>query len=91
LGTIADGARCSLASQHQMVVGSILEQFNDAVAARMASNDPVAPYLVAELVRIDDETTTLDESFLTKQPDWTHDEVDSGQMPAERLGEHRTD
>ena len=91
LGTITDGARCSLATQHQLVVGSILDQFNDAVAARLASDEPVAPYVIAELVRIDDDTTTIDEAFLTKQPDWTHDEVDSGKMPAERLGDHRGD
>jgi hypothetical protein len=91
LGTITDGARCSLATQHQVVVGSILDHFATEVAARVASNDPVEPYLIAELVRIDEETATIDETFRTKQPDWTHDEVDSGQMPAERLGEHRSD
>lgn len=91
LGTIADGARCSLASQHQLVVGSILDHFAAGVSERVASNDPVEPYLVAELVRVGAETTTIDETFITKQPDWTYDEVDSGQMPAERLGEHRID
>ena len=25
-----------------------------------------------------------------KQPDWTYDEVDSGQAPADRLGDHRS-
>ena len=34
----------------------------------------VEPYLVAEVVRIDEEgDVTLDEGRRTKQPDWTHD------------------
>jgi hypothetical protein len=31
----------------------------------------------------------LDDAQRTKQPDWTHDEVDSGQWPADRLDDHR--
>jgi hypothetical protein len=33
-----------------------------------------------------DGVAVLDESQWTKQPDWTHDETDSGQAPAERYG-----
>jgi NADH-quinone oxidoreductase subunit F len=90
LGTITDGARCSLAAQHQVVVGSILEHFAKAVADQVGVNDAVEPYVLAELLRIDDGASTIDDEFVTKQPDWTHDELDSGQSPAERLGEHRT-
>jgi hypothetical protein len=31
----------------------------------------------------------LDDAQRTKQPDWTHDAVDSGQWPADRLDDHR--
>jgi len=31
----------------------------------------------------------LDEDILSRQPDWTHDEVDSGESPVERFADHR--
>ncbi|MCU1397452.1 MAG: hypothetical protein JWN62_561 [Acidimicrobiales bacterium] len=90
LDTVVVGARCSLATQHQVVVTSIFEAFPEATRAQAEVNaEPVEPYLVAELLGIDDGTTTVDESFLGKQPDWTYDERDSGQVPAERLDDHR--
>ena len=90
LDTIVVGARCSLATQHQTVVRSIFDAFPDAMRTQAEVNaPPVAPYLVAELIGIDDGTTTVDESFVHRQPDWTFAERDSGQMPAERLDDHR--
>ncbi|MCU1365412.1 MAG: hypothetical protein JWN39_1051 [Ilumatobacteraceae bacterium] len=90
LDTVVGGARCSLATQHQTVVRSIFDAFPDAMRAQAAVNaEPVAPYLVAELLGIDGATATVDESFADKQPDWTSAGRDSGQAPAERLDDHR--
>jgi hypothetical protein len=47
---------------------------------------PDDPFLVASLVDItDDGRAVVDERQRVKQPDWTFDEVDSGQSPADRL------
>ena len=90
LVTIADGARCNLASQQQAVVGAILAGWDDEVAARATGAAPaVEPYFVAEVVGIDVEgDVTLDEGRRTKQPDWTHDAPWSGSYPADELGDH---
>ncbi len=90
VATVADGARCSLATQQQAIAASLLSLFPrdvDAHVARVAS--PALPRLVAELVDIVDGDARIDEHHAAKQPDWTFDELDSGQSPAERLGEHR--
>jgi hypothetical protein len=43
--------------------------------------------LISPIVRIDDDgVALLDEDLRRKQPDWTFDEVDSGQAPADRYG-----
>jgi NADH-quinone oxidoreductase subunit F len=91
LGTVADGARCNLASQQQAVVGAILAGWDDEVVRRATgtADAAVEPYLVAEVVRIDEEgDVTLDEGRRTKQPDWTHDAPWSGSYPADELGDH---
>jgi NADH:ubiquinone oxidoreductase subunit F (NADH-binding) len=90
LRTVADGARCSLASQQQTVVGSILGRFGVEVRARVRTAAPaVDVQLITELVDIDRSGVTYDTTFPDKQPDWTYDAVDSGAAPAERLGDHR--
>jgi NADH-quinone oxidoreductase subunit F len=90
LSTIADGARCNLASQQQAVVGAILTGWGDEIARRATGTArAVEPYFVAEVVTIDDEgEVTLDEARRTKQPDWTHDDPWSGSYPADELGDH---
>ena len=90
LTTVADGARCNLASQQQAVVGAILAGWDDEVVRRATGTAPtVEPYLVAEVVAIDEEgDVTLDEGRRTKQPDWTHDVPWSGSYPADELGDH---
>jgi len=91
VATVADGARCFLASQQEVVVGSLLERFGELVDGHLDRSIPgVEPALVAELVTIDDGTPILDERFRDKQPDWTFDDTYSGQAPADRLDEHRS-
>ena len=88
--TVADGARCSLATQQQVIAASLFEQFAGDVDAHLDGRAPsVEPVLVAELVDLHDGVAVVDEHHRAKQPDWTFDAVDSGQFPAARLGEHR--
>lgn len=91
LTTVADGARCSLASQHQTVVGSILDAFPDAVASYVDLPGPGRErVLVGELVDVHDGITLIDEGMRTRQPDWSDDDVDSGATPVERLADPST-
>lgn len=101
LGTISDGARCNLARQHQVVVGSILAAFDDGVRVHLRSGAaPCEPVLISELVDLDEGAVTLDEDFLTKRADWTRTRGggvpttsspvdDPGISPVERLTDHR--
>ena len=90
IATVADGARCSLGTQQQLIAASLLEHFPDDVDAHVdGRSKPTEPRLVAELIDIADGVALLDEHHATKQPDWTYDPVDSGKSPAARLGEHR--
>ncbi|HEX2046309.1 MAG TPA: NADH-ubiquinone oxidoreductase-F iron-sulfur binding region domain-containing protein [Acidimicrobiales bacterium] len=88
--TVADGARCYLATQHQNVLASLLERFPDEVQAHLAGTAPgVEPELVAELVDIAEDHAIWDERHRQKQPDWSYDTQYSGKAPAQRFGEHR--
>jgi NADH:ubiquinone oxidoreductase subunit F (NADH-binding) len=90
IATVADSARCSLATQHQLIAASLLDQFAGDVDAHVAHQAPPArAHLVAELVGIEQGVARIDEQHRHKQPDWTYDTTDSGKSPAERLGEHR--
>lgn len=95
LATVNDGARCALAGQQQTVIGSILALTGDGAPAPAIDDDAeptAAPLLVAELVDIDAQgNATYDERFVDKQPDWTYDEVDSGQSPVDRLTDPRAE
>ncbi len=87
---VADGARCSLATQQQVLVGSLLDLFPDDVEDHLEKRKRSdAPRPVAELVTIESGVAHIDTRHAAKQPDWTYDAVDSGKVPAERLGEHR--
>ena len=87
LGTIEDGARCFLATQHRTMVASLLRRFSDDVQEDAASEgDEIVPFLVTELLDITPEgVATYDERRSQKQPDWSFDEQDSGQAPADRF------
>jgi NADH:ubiquinone oxidoreductase subunit F (NADH-binding) len=90
LQSVADSARCNLASQQQVVVGSLVDHFPDEFAAHAADGAPaVEPYPIAAIDDIVDGVVVIDPLQATKQPDWSHDAVDSGQWPAARLDDQR--
>ena len=90
LDVVAEGARCNLATQQQVVVGSILQLFPDSVRGHVtATVTGVEPAYIAEIADIVDGRAVLDPGGRTKQPDWSHDAVDSGQWPADRLDDPR--
>jgi NADH:ubiquinone oxidoreductase subunit F (NADH-binding) len=89
LRTITDGARCYLASQHQLVVASILSLYPEPVRRRIAGTEAAEPVPIAAIADLVDGAIVLDTDQATKQPDWTHDETDSGQSPADRLESSR--
>ena len=89
LETVADGARCALATQQQQVVGSLLDRFPDEVTAHLENRVPgVAPELIVELVDISESRAVWDERHRLKQPDWTYETHWSGKAPVERFAEH---
>jgi NADH-quinone oxidoreductase subunit F len=90
LTTVADGARCSLASQQQAVIGSLLKAFDSEIAAMFTPEaEPASMLLISQLVDIDEAGATIDSTFADKQPDWTYDELDSAKTPVERFTDHR--
>jgi NADH-quinone oxidoreductase subunit F len=92
VGTVVDGARCSLAAQQQTVVGSLLRAFPDRLQARLLpGSQPVETYVVAPLSDIGADGAVVDASAAGKQLDWTHDAVDSGKAPVDRFTDHRAD
>jgi NADH:ubiquinone oxidoreductase subunit F (NADH-binding) len=89
--TVGERARCSLATQHQDLIGSIIERFGPDLEAHVGryGDGATEPVLVAELRSIEDGTATLDEHHRQKQPDWSFGAEYSGKVPAERFGDHR--
>jgi NADH-quinone oxidoreductase subunit F len=83
--TVSEEARCYLAHQHQRVVDSILRLFPDELAAHVDGRRGAGrPELIVPILDIADGHAVLDEGYGRKQPDWTFDEVYSGQSPADR-------
>jgi NADH:ubiquinone oxidoreductase subunit F (NADH-binding) len=86
LTTVADGARCNLASQQQAVVGAILESWNDELVRRATADgdiEPVEPLLIAEMLDLADGEVAVDVRHRDKRPDWSYDEDWSGSYPAD--------
>jgi len=88
--TVAFGARCSLATQEQVVVASLLDAFGDELEARVEHTahrrEPVA---IVPMLDLRDGVAVLDEEHARKQPDWTFGDHWSGKAPADRLDDHR--
>ncbi|MDQ1368523.1 MAG: NADH-quinone oxidoreductase subunit [Acidimicrobiaceae bacterium] len=90
IDTVGERARCSLATQHQTVVGSILASFGADVEGHLSgSAGAVEPRLVAELEDIEGDEAVWDERHRQKQPDWTYTDEWHGKVPAEMYGDHR--
>jgi NADH:ubiquinone oxidoreductase subunit F (NADH-binding) len=88
--SVTDSARCFLATQQQVVVQSLLDEFADDVAAHLEQSAPgIEPVEIAELRGIENGVAHIDTRHAAKQPDWTFDAAYSGKTPAERLDEHR--
>jgi hypothetical protein len=86
--TVADSARCTLATQQQIVARSVLQQFPDVVRRHLdGAHRPAEPYLVAPIVDIVDGRAVIDVQHARKQPDWTFDSTYSGASPADRIDE----
>ena len=86
LDTVARGARCNLARQTEGIVGAIFRDFAYELQARVDGKATHAePIIIAPIRDIVEGQAVLDERQVTKQPDWTHDERDSGTWPAARL------
>jgi NADH:ubiquinone oxidoreductase subunit F (NADH-binding) len=91
LATVTNEARCNLAAQQQVVVSSLLARTRDLAEIEVRPAVPAEAIEVARrrvlvpLVDIVDGAAVYDEREATKQPDWTHDAVDSGTYPAQRL------
>jgi NADH:ubiquinone oxidoreductase subunit F (NADH-binding) len=85
VGTVAARSRCFLASQQQVVLNSLLEQFPDEFKGHLTGNlHGVEPALITELVDISGGKAVLDDRHVHKQPDWTYNRHDSGTVPVER-------
>jgi NADH:ubiquinone oxidoreductase subunit F (NADH-binding) len=90
IDTVADRARCTLAAQHQSVVGSILLNFDGEVQAHLARRaEPAAPMTVTELRDIDEGGARWDDDHVRKQPDWSYDAEWSGKVPADLMTDRR--
>jgi len=84
LTTVADRSRCFLATQQQVVLGSIIKHFPEEFEAHAALKlPPCEPELIAELVDISGGVALLDERHRLKQMDWSFNKWDSGTVPVE--------
>jgi NADH:ubiquinone oxidoreductase subunit F (NADH-binding) len=90
LGTVADGARCSLGAQQRDVVGSVLASFASEISARLRRrHTPIDPFPITPLVSIDADGAVQDTVHVLKQPDWTYHIADSSVTPVDRFLDHR--
>ena len=86
--TVADSARCNLALQQQLVIGSLLRMFPEAVREHLDGARRAADaYVIASVVDIVDGRAVVDVGHERKQPDWTYNETTSGASPADLIDE----
>jgi NADH-quinone oxidoreductase subunit F len=90
IDTVTFGARCSLATQEQVLISSLLETFGPAIEARVEHTARAGEELpIVPMLDLRDGVAILDTDFARKQPDWTYGDHWSGQSPADRLDDHR--
>jgi NADH-ubiquinone oxidoreductase-F iron-sulfur binding region/Hemerythrin HHE cation binding domain len=88
IDTVAIGARCNLARQQATVTASLLLLFPDALGpdSHLAPASNITPVSIAPISDLIGGRVIVDSPQLTKQPDWSYDDADSGAAPAARLG-----
>ena len=91
LTTVADGARCNLATQQQVVVGSVLELFPEVIAAHAHHDTPaVEPEAIAAIA--DDARWCRGHRPApgrASSPTGRSTRSTPGKWPADRLDDHR--
>jgi NADH-quinone oxidoreductase subunit F len=91
IDTVTFGARCSLATQEQIVIASLLETFGPEIEARVEHTARAGHELaIVPMLDLRDGVATLDVEHARKQPDWTFGDHWRGQSPADRLDDHRS-
>ena len=84
--TVSTEARCNLAQQHEIVISSVLRLFPDALTAHVNGAPAADPYPIAPIADWGQQDVFVhDDDQLSKQPDWSFDEADSGKSPVDRL------
>jgi NADH:ubiquinone oxidoreductase subunit F (NADH-binding) len=90
LATVATGAICNLAAQHQLVVASLLNSFEEQIRRRVEPGvTAVGIHRIAAIVDIGEHGEQLDATHADKCPDWTYGDSYSGKTPVELLIDHR--
>jgi NADH:ubiquinone oxidoreductase subunit F (NADH-binding) len=74
LGKVTDGARCYLATEERLVVGSILEAFAGEIVEHLEGGGCPRPrgLTIPKLVDLRGGQARYDDRQATKQPDWTY-------------------
>ena len=89
LSSVVKGARCSLASQQQNVVGSLVKLCATAqIPARLPEvsiGERGRSSSIVPLLDIVDGIAILDQHYGAKNYDWSYNDVDSGVFPAQLL------
>lgn len=90
--TVANEARCSLAQQHELIVTSLLNDFEPVLRAH-ATGVAAAVEIrhSAPILNLANGVADIDADEAGKQPDWTFDPTDSGKAPADRIDQHAND
>ncbi|MGH9209217.1 MAG: NADH-ubiquinone oxidoreductase-F iron-sulfur binding region domain-containing protein [Acidimicrobiales bacterium] len=88
VSTVATGARCYLAQQHQQVIDSVLRVFPDSFDRHVGLSLPATrPEPILPISDMASGRAELDLRQLDKQPDWSYNPTDSGRAPADYLAE----
>lgn len=75
LERVTDGARCYLATEERLLVGSVLQAFPEEIVDHIEQRrcPQTEPRPIPKLVDLDGGYVTYDESYWRKRPDWTYE------------------
>ncbi|MGI8662145.1 MAG: NADH-ubiquinone oxidoreductase-F iron-sulfur binding region domain-containing protein [Acidimicrobiales bacterium] len=90
--TVANGARCSIGIQEEVITTGLLTTFASALDAHVTGTAPAAaPMVIGELVTVSPSEVVVDRRHADKQPDWTYEPEWSGDAPVDRFTDHRSE